>query len=87
MGYSDIFIRSFFWGFQILNSNIFGGFQKKNDYFLRYEDFVHIFGDHHKIGLYLGVTSMHFRIFSEGQGFQNFKYFLGVLEIPDIFGV
>ena len=25
-------------------------------------------GGHHKIGLYLGVISMHFRVFSEGQG-------------------
>ena len=31
--------------------------------FLRYEDSVDIFwGDHHKIGLYLGVISMHFRV-------------------------
>ena len=26
------------------------------------------FGSHHKIGLYLGVISMHFRVISEGQG-------------------
>ena len=25
-------------------------------------------GGHHKIGLYLGVISMHFRVFSQGQG-------------------
>ena len=31
---------------------------------LRYEDFVDIFGGHHKIGLYLGVISMHFKVFS-----------------------
>ena len=44
-------------------------------------------------GLYLVVTSMHLRVFSEGQGtewgylwgLQNFNYFLGVLNIPDIF--
>ena len=35
-----------FWGFKILNFNIFG-----------YEDFVDIFGGHHKIELYLGVIS------------------------------
>ena len=35
-------------------------------------------GDHHEIGLYLGVISMHFRVFSLRQGF------FGVLEIPDI---
>ena len=34
--------------------NIFGG----------YEDFVHMLGGHHKIGLYLGGISMHFRVFS-----------------------
>ena len=46
-GYSDILIHirwlgSFFW-FNILNFNIFLGFQK-NDYFWGYEDFVDIFG-------------------------------------------
>ena len=38
-----------------------GGFQK-NKYFLEYEDFVDIFWGCHKIGLYLGVISMHFRV-------------------------
>ena len=53
-----------FFGFKILNFNIFWGFQK-NRYFWGYEDFVDIFlGCHHKIGLYLGVISMHFRVFS-----------------------
>ena len=28
-----------------------------------YEDFVDIFGGHHKIRLYLGVISMHFWVF------------------------
>ena len=40
----------------------------KNKYCLGYEDFVDFFfgggGGHHKIGLYLGVISMHFRVFS-----------------------
>ena len=35
-----------FFGVKILNSNIFGGFQK-NKYFLGYEDFVDIFWGHH----------------------------------------
>ena len=52
---SFFFVRNFefqyFWGYQ------------KNKYFLGYEDFVDIFG-HHKLGLYLGVISMHFRVFS-----------------------
>ena len=33
-----------------------------------FEDFVDIFWGNHKIGLYLGVISMHFRVFSYGQG-------------------
>ena len=32
------------------------------------KDFVDIFGGSSQIGLYLGVISMHFRVFSEGQG-------------------
>ena len=52
------------------------------------------FGGHHKIGLYLAVNPMHIRVFSFGQctelgvflgGVNNFKYFLGVLEIPGFF--
>ena len=39
----------FFW-FKILNFNIFWDVQK-NEYFWGYEDFVDIFGGHHKIGL------------------------------------
>ena len=50
-----------FLGFKILNFNIFWGFQKKK-FFLGYEDFVDIFWGHHKIGLYLGVISMYFRV-------------------------
>ena len=49
-------------------------------------------GGHHKIGLYLGVISTHFRVFCEGQvtewgNFRSLKFqiFFGVLEIPDIF--
>ena len=53
-----------FFGVQNLNFNIFGGFQKKMNIFWGYEDFVYIFGGYHKIGLYLGVISMHFRVFS-----------------------
>ena len=50
-------------------------------------------GGHHKIGLILGVISMHFRVFSYGQGTKwgiffgslKFQIFFGVLEISDIF--
>ena len=55
---------------------------------LGFEDFVDIFGGHHKIGLYLVVIFMHFRVQNQGYmfwGCQNFKYNFGVLEIPHIF--
>ena len=50
------------------------------------------FWGHHKIGLYVGVISMHFRDFSSGLctelgyvfGFLKFQIFFGVLKIPDI---
>ena len=41
-------------------------------------------GGHHKIGLYLGVISMHFRVFSEGQG-TKWGIFLGVDKISNTF--
>ena len=55
-------LGSFFWvqNFELQN---FLGFQKKK-YFGGYEDFVDIFGGHYKIGLYLGVNYILFRIFS-----------------------
>ena len=56
-GYSEFLYKRglwlFFW-FNILNFNIFLGFQK-NEYIWGHEDFVNIFGGHHKIGLYEGV--------------------------------
>ena len=52
-----------------------------------------IFWGHHKNGLYLGVISMHFRVFFKVKvqnvghffGLLKFQIFLGVLEILDIF--
>ena len=41
----------------------FLGFSEK-EYFWGHEDFVDIFWGHHKIGPYLGVISMRFRVFS-----------------------
>ena len=41
-------------------------------------DFVDIFLGHHKIGLYLGVISMHFRVFFKVK-VQNGEYFFGQL--------
>ena len=53
-----------FYGFKILNFNIVLGFQKKL-YFWGFKECVDIFfWGHHKIGLYLGVISVHFRVFS-----------------------
>ena len=52
-----------FFGFKILNFNIFGGFQK-NEYFWGYENLWIYFWGHPKIGLALGSISMNFRVFS-----------------------
>ena len=52
----------YFWGFKILNFNFLGGFQK-TEYFWGYEDFVDTFGVITKLDY-----TMHFRVFSEGQG-------------------
>ena len=56
-------------------------FFQKTEYFWGSEDFVDILGvgDYHKIGLYLEVISMHFRVFSEGQG-TEWRIFLGLLK-------
>ena len=40
------------------------GFQKNEYFWGGGEDFVDNFGGHHNNGLYLGVISMHFRVFS-----------------------
>ena len=49
-----------------------------------YEDFVDIFWVHHLIGLYLGVISMHFRVFLKVK-VQNRGYFLGLLKFQMFF--
>ena len=68
----------YFLGFKILIFNIFGGFRKLNT-FLGYEDFVDIFWGYHKIGLYLQVIYMHFRVFSEGPS-TEWRIFWGLLK-------
>ena len=50
-----------FFGVQNFEFQYFWGFQK-NKYFFGYEDFVDIFWGHDKIGLYLGVIPMHFKV-------------------------
>ena len=57
----------------------------KNEYFWGYEDFVDIFWGHHKIGLYLGVISMHFRVFLK-VNVQNGEYFFGLPKFQIFFG-
>ena len=64
-----------------MNFVIFGGFQK-NDILLGMK-FCGYFGGHHKIGLYLGVISMHFTVFLK-VNVQNGGYFC-VAKISNIF--
>ena len=52
-----------------------------SEYFLGYGDFVDIFWSHHKIGLYLGLISMHFRVFSKGKGTEWGWNIFGVAKI------
>ena len=61
-----------------------GGFRKKR-IFWGYEDFVDIFWGHHKIGLYFGVISMHFRVFLWSR--YRIGGILGVAEISNVFRV
>ena len=42
------------------------------------------FGGHHKIGLYLVVISMHYRVFSEGQE-TEWGIFFGLLKFQILF--
>ena len=74
----------YFGGFKILNFDIFGVFRKMN-IILGMKILWVFFWGHHKIGLYLGVISMHFRVFPQGQGTEwgiffgllTFRIFLG----------
>ena len=70
------------------------GFFRKINIFGGMKILLLLFWGHHKIGLYLGVVSMNFKVFSKGHctkwgyffGLLKFQIFFGVLEIPDIFG-
>ena len=73
-----------FFGCKILNFVIFGGFQK-NAYFWGMKILWTFFWVHHKIGLYSGVISMHFRFFFLKVKVQNGEYFLGVGKFSNIF--
>ena len=80
MNFNIFFIYLFFILFFFL-----GGGGSEKCIFFGYEDFVDILGGHHKIGLYLGVISMHFSVFSLCQG-QNEEYFLGLLKFQRLLG-
>ena len=54
----------------------FRGFQKNENIF-GFEDFVNIVWGHHKIGLYLGVISMHFSVFFKVRLLKNLILFGG----------
>ena len=76
-GYSDNFIirrLGSFLGVKILNFNIFWGFQKINIFSGMKILWIYFLG-HHKIGLYLVVIPMHFRVFSLGQGTESGNFF------------
>ena len=51
-----------FGGLNILNFNIFGGFQKKMNIFGVMKILWIFLGESSQIGLYFGVISMHFRV-------------------------
>ena len=86
MGYSDIFKyvgSGYFFGFKILNFNIFWGFQK-NEYFWGYEDFVDIFWGSSQNWASFRLISMHFRVFFKVKG-TELGYFLGLLKFQLFF--
>ena len=68
---------------KILNFNILGFSDKL--IFLGDEDFVDTFRGHHKIGLYLGIISMHFRVFYKVKG-SEWGYILGLLKLKNMGG-
>ena len=53
-----------FFGVQYFEFQYFWGFRKKNNIFGGMKILRIFLGGHHKNGLYLGVISMHFRVFS-----------------------
>ena len=67
-----------FFRVKVFEFNIFGGF-KLTEYFSGIKILWILFGGHHKIGLYLEIISMHFRVFSEGQG-SEWRIFFGLLK-------
>ena len=66
-----------------MNFNIFLGFQK-NEFFWGIKILWIFFWGQHKICLYLGIISMHFRVVSSGQ-VTEWGIFFGVVKISNIF--
>ena len=65
--------------FKFLNFNIFFAvFRKLNIFWGMKIVWIFLVG-HHNIGMYLEVISMHFRVFSEGQG-TEWRIFFGLLK-------
>ena len=65
--FSYIHRRGSFWGVQNFEFQYFWGFSD-SEYFLGYGDFVDIFGGSSQNWTIFRVHSMHFRVFSKGQG-------------------
>ena len=74
-----------FFGVQNFEFQHFWGFSEKKYFFGGMKILCIFFRGHHKTGLYLGVISMHFRVFSKGQ-IREWGIFFGVAKISNIFG-
>ena len=72
-----------FFGVQNFDFQYFGGFSEIK-YFGGMKILLIFFRGHHKIGLYLGVISMHFRFFSLGHC-TEWGYFWGLLKFQIFF--
>ena len=91
MGGRGTLICSYIRLLKLLNFNIFGGFRKLNIFRGMKILWIFFFGGGGggvitKLGYILGEMSMHFRVFSEGQG-TEWRIFLGCLKFKYLFGV
>ena len=80
-----------FFGFNILNFNIFGGFQK-NEYFCGMKELWILFGSSHNWTIFRVLSNAFFGNFLRSMyrmgiflGVAKISNIFGVLEIPDIF--
>ena len=77
-------LESIFWGQNFEFQYIFWGVFRKMINFLGIKILWIFFWGHHKIGLYLGIISMHFRAIFKVK-VQNGGYFLGLLKFQIFF--